>query len=220
MVVDEVYDGFTHTPPREAEGGERERAAWSEATAADDGSAASAGDDSSGRSEDECTEASAAAASAPDLRNATDRHPLDLLLSSSANVIRLFSMSKSYGMPGWRVGYMAYPRELNGAMQKVHACHIHATCMPHACHMHATYMPHVYLHIHIRGPVPPCRMVGGRAHARSAQRPVRPPAHPLTRPHDPRPLFLGRFKTRSPRTQRSPRSVWRYRPSETRGRRG
>ena len=35
------------------------------------------------------------------------------------NIIHIFSMSKSFGMPGWRVGYVVYPKELRDHMRKV-----------------------------------------------------------------------------------------------------
>ena len=34
-------------------------------------------------------------------------------------VVSLFTFSKSYGMAGWRVGYLVYPRRLDGALLKV-----------------------------------------------------------------------------------------------------
>ena len=34
-------------------------------------------------------------------------------------MVSLFTFSKSYGMAGWRVGYLVYPRRLDGALLKV-----------------------------------------------------------------------------------------------------
>lgn len=34
-------------------------------------------------------------------------------------IIHVFSFSKIFGMAGWRVGFLAYPRVLTDAMQKV-----------------------------------------------------------------------------------------------------
>ncbi len=36
------------------------------------------------------------------------------------NVIHIFSMSKAFGMPGWRVGYAVYPDHLRDHMRKVY----------------------------------------------------------------------------------------------------
>ncbi|WP_254216688.1 aminotransferase class I/II-fold pyridoxal phosphate-dependent enzyme [Synechococcus sp. CCY 9618] len=38
---------------------------------------------------------------------------------SGAHTVSLFSLSKAYGMAGWRVGYAAVPRQLTGALAKV-----------------------------------------------------------------------------------------------------
>ena len=38
---------------------------------------------------------------------------------SGAHTASLFSLSKAYGMAGWRVGYAAFPRQLMGALAKV-----------------------------------------------------------------------------------------------------
>jgi len=38
---------------------------------------------------------------------------------AAAHTISLYSLSKTYGMAGWRIGYMAYPEPLAGAMAKV-----------------------------------------------------------------------------------------------------
>ena len=35
------------------------------------------------------------------------------------NVINIYSFSKSYGMAGWRVGYLAYPPFLKDELDKV-----------------------------------------------------------------------------------------------------
>jgi len=34
-------------------------------------------------------------------------------------IVHVFSFSKIFGMPGWRVGYLAYPKNLADAMEKV-----------------------------------------------------------------------------------------------------
>jgi len=34
-------------------------------------------------------------------------------------IVHIFSLSKVFGMPGWRVGYVAYPKSLNDSMRKV-----------------------------------------------------------------------------------------------------
>ena len=34
-------------------------------------------------------------------------------------IIHIFSFSKIFGMPGWRVGFMAYPKQLTSHMRKV-----------------------------------------------------------------------------------------------------
>ena len=41
------------------------------------------------------------------------------LPGSGAHTVSLFSLSKAYGMAGWRVGYAAVPRQLMGALAKV-----------------------------------------------------------------------------------------------------
>ena len=38
---------------------------------------------------------------------------------AEAHTISLYSLSKTYGMAGWRIGYMAYPERLAAAMAKV-----------------------------------------------------------------------------------------------------
>jgi aspartate/methionine/tyrosine aminotransferase len=38
---------------------------------------------------------------------------------ANGHTISLYSLSKSYGMAGWRIGYMAYPERLAAAMAKV-----------------------------------------------------------------------------------------------------
>jgi len=38
---------------------------------------------------------------------------------AEAHTISLYSLSKTYGMAGWRIGYLAYPERLAGAMAKV-----------------------------------------------------------------------------------------------------
>jgi aspartate/methionine/tyrosine aminotransferase len=35
------------------------------------------------------------------------------------NIIHISSFSKSFGMAGWRVGYLAYPNKLNTDLRKV-----------------------------------------------------------------------------------------------------
>lgn len=35
------------------------------------------------------------------------------------NIIHIFSFSKTFGMPGWRVGFLAYPTSLTSAMRKI-----------------------------------------------------------------------------------------------------
>jgi len=53
-------------------------------------------------------------------------------------IIHLFTMSKIYGMAGWRVGYMVYPKRISDSMQKVqdtiptHAC-IKSQAIARAC---------------------------------------------------------------------------------------
>ena len=39
--------------------------------------------------------------------------------NATEGVINLYSFSKAYGMPGWRVGYMAYPPTLHDDLAKV-----------------------------------------------------------------------------------------------------
>lgn len=59
-----------------------------------------------------------------------DRHysPCGNDLGCSNNIIHLFSMSKSFGLAGWRVGYAVYPAWASEEMVKVqdtlptHAC--------------------------------------------------------------------------------------------------
>ena len=43
----------------------------------------------------------------------------DVDASERECVVSLFTFSKSYGMAGWRVGYLVYPRRLDGALLKV-----------------------------------------------------------------------------------------------------
>ena len=38
---------------------------------------------------------------------------------AGSNEVRLYTFSKSFGMAGWRVGYMSYPSHLHEAMLKV-----------------------------------------------------------------------------------------------------
>jgi aspartate/methionine/tyrosine aminotransferase len=38
---------------------------------------------------------------------------------AAAHTISVFSLSKAYGMAGWRIGYAVYPRELTSAMLKI-----------------------------------------------------------------------------------------------------
>jgi len=35
------------------------------------------------------------------------------------HIINIFSMSKAYGCPGWRIGYIAYPPRIRGQLQKI-----------------------------------------------------------------------------------------------------
>jgi aspartate/methionine/tyrosine aminotransferase len=42
-----------------------------------------------------------------------------LLSGASAHTFSIFSMSKAYGMAGWRIGYVAYPQDLTAAMLKI-----------------------------------------------------------------------------------------------------
>lgn len=46
----------------------------------------------------------------------------DAFEGSPSGVIRIFSMSKALGMPGWRVGYMIYPKDLDESMGKINDC--------------------------------------------------------------------------------------------------
>ena len=45
-------------------------------------------------------------------------HPPHAVVGGS-NVVNVFSFSKAYGMMGWRVGYLAYPRSLHDELMKV-----------------------------------------------------------------------------------------------------
>lgn len=59
-----------------------------------------------------------------------DRHysPCGNRLGCKDNIIHLFSMSKSFGMAGWRVGYAVYPSWASKDMVK-----IQDTLPTHAC---------------------------------------------------------------------------------------
>lgn len=39
--------------------------------------------------------------------------------NATEGVINIYSFSKAYGMPGWRVGYMAYPKSIQSELEKV-----------------------------------------------------------------------------------------------------
>ena len=61
------------------------------------------------------------------------------LPNAGEHTLSLFSFSKSYGLAGWRVGYMVVPRQLDLAIRKIHdtliicppviAQHIAAECL-------------------------------------------------------------------------------------------
>lgn len=53
------------------------------------------------------------------------------LPGSGAHTVSLFSLSKAYGMAGWRVGYAAVPRQLMGALAKVQDTVL--ICPPQVC---------------------------------------------------------------------------------------
>lgn len=56
-----------------------------------------------------------------DRDDGTDKQsmPESLPPSIAPHVMRIFSMSKSFGMPGWRVGYVLYPPRLEPVMTKI-----------------------------------------------------------------------------------------------------
>ena len=45
-------------------------------------------------------------------------------------IIHVFSFSKIFGMPGWRVGYLAYPKILTDSMRKVRLDCEYTVCLP------------------------------------------------------------------------------------------
>lgn len=73
------------------------------------------------------------------------------LPQSAGHTISLFSLSKSYGFAGWRVGYMLIPRQLLEAVRKVQDTNL--ICPPQVCQqaaIGALQAGHDYIHPHVR----------------------------------------------------------------------
>lgn len=56
-------------------------------------------------------------------------------LDAARHTISLYSLSKAYGMAGWRIGYMALPSHLRSAVQKIQDTNL--ICPPRVCQVAA-----------------------------------------------------------------------------------